>query len=128
MRNFDTGATRDTDEGKIHYRGFLSPYALRRFGQYMEKHRVQIDGNLRAPDNWKKGIPLDAYIDSLLRHTQEFHLLTEEGRMQEAEEVACAMFFNLQGFLHEMTKPVPPLTEAEMEEAYRDELPMDWTV
>lgn len=111
MRNFDTGATRDSDDGKIHFKGFLSPHALRRFGEYMEVHRVQADGSLRAPDNWKRGIPLDAYEDSLIRHVHEAHALFDEGKRAEAVDVMCAILFNVQGWLHEMTKPVLPKAE-----------------
>jgi len=107
MREFDTGATRDTDEGKIHYKGFLSPRALRRFGEYMEKHRVQANGQLRAPDNWKKGIPMDAYEDSLLRHIMEFYEHLEDGDVDAAEETMCAVMFNVQGWLHERLSPPP---------------------
>ena len=68
VRQFKTGATRDTDEGKYDYEGFISPLVLERFAQYMHKHRKQSDGNLRASDNWQKGIPKDAYIKSAWRH------------------------------------------------------------
>src|ERR1700754_2521147 len=39
IRQFSTGATRDTDAGKVDYEGFLSPYALKAFGEYMDRHR-----------------------------------------------------------------------------------------
>jgi len=68
IRRFDTGATRDTDEGKLDFEGFLSPLVLERYAQYMNKHRKQSDGKLRDSDNWQKGIPLKAYIKSLWRH------------------------------------------------------------
>ena len=105
MRNFETGATRDNDEGKIHYKGFLSPLALRAFGQYMERHRVQADGSLRAPDNWKKGMPMECYEDSLFRHVMEFMLLLEcDGDPGDLDETAAAIFFNIQGWMHEREK------------------------
>jgi len=104
MREFETGATRDTDQGKIHYKGFLSPLALKVFGEYMESHRVQADGSIRDPDNWKKGIPLDAYEDSLIRHVMEFHMLLETEGREAAAKVAPAIFFNIQGWMHEWEK------------------------
>jgi len=103
MRQFETGATRDTEEGKLDYEGFLSPFVLRRFAEYMHKHRVQADGSLRASDNWQKGIPVDAYMKSLCRHFMEVWLEYDQGRI-DAESL-CAMFFNVQGLLHESLRP-----------------------
>jgi hypothetical protein len=39
-----TGATRNLDEDKLDYEGFLSPYVLRRFAAYMHEHRKTPDG------------------------------------------------------------------------------------
>lgn len=124
MRTFsETGATRSADDGKIHYKGFLSPFALRAFGQYMEKHRIQADGKLREPDNWKLGIPLASYEDSMYRHMQEFRFVQEGGRITErdpvdgedrtvsAMDIMCALFFNVQGWLHEKAKATLPESE-----------------
>ncbi len=47
VRLFETGATRDTNEGKIEYARFLSPAAIKRYCQYMHEHRKQSDGALR---------------------------------------------------------------------------------
>lgn len=104
MRVFEGGATRQSDEGKLHYKGFLSPRALRKYAEYMESHRVQADGNTRDPDNWKKGIPLDAYEDSFIRHVFEWWELIEVGNREEAKEITPALFFNIQGWMHEMEK------------------------
>ena len=41
IRQFNTGATRDTDEDKYDYEGFYSPLVMERFAQYMNKHRKQ---------------------------------------------------------------------------------------
>ncbi len=105
MRNFDTGATRDSDESKIDFEGFLSPKALKRFGEYMQKNRIQADGKLRASDNWKKGIPLEAYMKSMWRH---FYSVWEKhhdfDHSEDQEEDLCALFFNVQGYLHEIMK------------------------
>ena len=68
VRTFDTGATRDTDDGKLDYEGFISPLVLERFARYMHTHRLQPDGTLRDSDNWQKGIPRDQYIKSAWRH------------------------------------------------------------
>src|ERR1035437_3044741 len=68
VRTFATGATRNVEEGKPDFEGFLSPLSLAEFGRYMASHQKQADGNLRASDNWQKGIPKEAYMKSLWRH------------------------------------------------------------
>lgn len=105
MRNFDTGATRDTDVGKPDYEGFLSPLVIERFGRYMDKHRHQADGKLRDSDNWQKGIPKDAYMKSGWRHFVDWWkehrgISTKDG----IEEALCALMFNVMGYLHEYLK------------------------
>lgn len=109
MRTFKTGATRNSDDGKPDYEGYVSPLVVHRFGQYMTRHRVQADGNVRASDNWQKGIPLDQYMKSLMRHVQELHLLhrgyqpelIDEEEYRDVENVLSAIIFNAQGYLHE---------------------------
>jgi hypothetical protein len=103
MRHFNTGATRDDDLTKLDYEGFLSPLVLERFAEYMNKHRKQADGKLRASDNWQKGIPRDAYIKSAWRHfidVWKFHRGLK-GR-DTMEEALCALIFNTMGYLHEI--------------------------
>ena len=111
MRKFDSGATRDTDAGKLHYRRFFSPRVLKRRAQYMETHRIQADGVARDPDNWKKGIPLDAYADSAWRHHHEFWQLLDEGQSSgpEIEEAICALMFNLEGYLDTILREENPV-------------------
>lgn len=104
MRVFETGATRDTNDTKPDYKGFLSPLAMRRFGAYMLKHQIQADGQRRASDNWKKGIPIDAYTESLIRHVVDFHAAIDAEDWATADELACAIYFNVQGYLHERVK------------------------
>lgn len=105
MRVFTTGANRSNDVGKYDYEGFLSPLVLERFGEYMNKHRVQADGALRDSDNWQKGIPKAAYIKSGWRHAIDWWkehrgFATAEG----LEEALCALLFNVMGYLHEHLK------------------------
>lgn len=99
MRQFGTGATRDSDHDKLDYFGFLSPPALKLFAEYMHKHRKQADGTMRGSDNWKLGIPMDAYRRSLIRHVMEAWAKLEQGSLPVEE--LCAIFFNVQGLLHE---------------------------
>jgi len=112
MREFKTGATRDDDSYKNDYEGFLSPLFLEAFGNYMTKHRKQADGKLRDSDNWQKGIPLSAYIKSLWRHFLDLWFLhrgykrfdIKDGHKITKIEALCAIFFNTQGYAHELLK------------------------
>lgn len=112
LRDFGTGAVRDANADKLDYRGFLSPLAMRRFAEYMHRHRRLPDGSLRSSDNWKLGIPLDSYMESLIRHVWELQLaeqgadpsLWRPGQHDDIEDVACAILFNIQGWLHERMK------------------------
>jgi len=106
MRTFPTGATRDSDENKLDYEGFLSPLALKRYAEYMHKHRKQADGALRASDNWQKGIPREQYMKSAWRHMMDWWrehrgVDRDPGNMVD-EETICALIFNAMGYLHEV--------------------------
>ena len=107
MRTFGSGATRDSDSSKIDYEGFLSPLVLKRFGEYMGRHRVQADGVLRTSDNWQKGIPREAYLKSGLRHSMDWwlhHRGYPEAARESLEDALCAVIFNAMGYLHECLK------------------------
>jgi hypothetical protein len=109
MRVFPTGATRDSDDTKLDFDGFLSPLALRRFGEYMRTHQVQADGSRRASDNWQKGIPLDAYLKSMWRHFFDvWRLHRGHGPPDDLDKALCALLFNVQGYLHERVKARRP--------------------
>lgn len=107
MRQFETGATRNVDATKPDYEGFLSPLTLLAFARYMNKNRVQADGKLRDSDNWQKGIPLNSYMKSLLRHVMDMwlHHRGYPGRASESLDDALAgVLFNVAGYTHETEK------------------------
>ncbi len=107
MREFDSGATRDTVEGKYDLEGFLSPAVLNRYAEYMNKHRTQADGKLRDSDNWQKGIPMDTYMKSGYRHFFDWwanHRHVESAIKEDVEESLCALIFNAMGYLYEYLK------------------------
>ena len=103
MRTFETGATRDTDEGKPSYVSYLSPLALKSFGEYMLEHELQPNGERREPGNWKRGMPKQAYLESHFRHLIDLWLI-HDGYESEARESIIkalnAMLFNTFGYLH----------------------------
>jgi hypothetical protein len=110
IRTFDSGATRDTTEGKLSYVKALSSIVLQRYVQYLDKHRLQPDGSMREFNNWKKGIPEDTYFDSLGRHFVAAWLLKEGFPAEDnhgpvnIEDSLCAIIFNSMGWLHEILK------------------------
>ncbi len=101
MREFETGATRDTDEGKIDLIGAMSPYVLEGWLQYMLRHRKQADGKLRSADNWKKGMPQDVCMASLGRHFLEAWKLHELGvpDKRQIHDALYAQMFNIIAYI-----------------------------
>lgn len=111
-RLFDTGATRDSSDNKLDFEGFISPRVLRMYAQYMHKCRTrnQPPGQkLRASDNWQKGIPQQEYVKSLVRHVLELWEQNDEGHVDL--DVACAIMFNVMGYVFEATRPTAVAVE-----------------
>jgi len=105
MRYFETGATRNDDEDKLDYDGFLSPLVLERYAQYMHSHRLQEDGKLRDSDNWQKGIPINQYMKSMWRHFFDVWKHHRGVNIKVSLQTAlCALLFNVMGMLHEELK------------------------
>ena len=109
LRSFETGATRDTNEGKLDFEGFLSPDVLHQFARYMNMNRLQSDGNLRDSDNWQKGMPFDVYMKSGFRHFFEWWIQHRTGGEPYEDRIAmvgaiCGVMFNCMGYLHEWLK------------------------
>lgn len=105
IRLFKTGATRDTEEGKLDFEGFFSPIVIERFGECMHKHRKQSDGKLRDSDNWQKGIPKKVYMKSFWRHFLDLWKEHRGYRSRDGiEEALCGLIFNAMGYLFEILK------------------------
>jgi hypothetical protein len=105
VRTFATGANRDIDNGKLDYEGFFSPTVMRRFAEYMHRNRFLRDGSMRDSDNWQKGIPLQVYMKSMMRHFMTCWLDHRQGGYAQEEEL-CALMFNVMGYLHQRLKGV----------------------
>lgn len=107
VRKFETGATRDTDNGKHDPEGFLHPLVIERFNEYMHQNRLQKDGSVRDSDNWQKGIPKSAYMKSMWRHFHDIwlHHRGYDHKAKEPLQIAlCGLMFNVMGYLLETLK------------------------
>ncbi len=104
-RVFASGASRDTETGKLDFEGFLSPLVIERYAEYMDSHRAMSDGSIRGSDNWQRGIPLDVYMKSLWRHFFDLWKIHRGVPAKDTlEAVLCAVLFNVMGYLHETLK------------------------
>jgi len=108
IRQFSTGATRDTDVGKLNYVKALCPLVLQYYVEYLGKHRVQSDGSLRDWDNWKKGIDKQVYMEGLGRHEHAVWLLNsgypafDNHGPVTMKDSLCGVIFNSMGMLREI--------------------------
>lgn len=112
MRQFETGASRDSDDhpDKPSYYKALSPIVLREYVKYIGRHRAVSDGSKRDWDNWKNGIPIDVYMNGLLRHTMAVWLIQHGFKSYDnngevtIKDSLNGVLFNTMGFLHEYLK------------------------
>lgn len=100
VREFETGAKRDSDKDKEDYIESVSWLTLMRYAKYMKVQEVRY-----GRGNWKKGIPIEEYEKSLLRHIQKYIANKYDHANLEPEvDHLSAAFFNLQGLIHELEK------------------------
>ena len=99
-RKFETGAIRDSGEGKEDFIETISWRAFKRYAKYMtSKKKTYGEGN------FKKGIPIESYEQSLVRHLQKYLENKYEGGTVEVEEDhLSAIIFNTFGIMHEENK------------------------
>lgn len=75
MRKFETGAIRDTGEGKYEYFGFRHPLIEQSFAKYMYEHSIMPDGSLRDANNWWKGWDKNISLQSMVRHLEDLQAI-----------------------------------------------------
>ena len=101
VRKFETGAIRDSDADKEDYTETISWTAFRRYAQYMTGKKQKYGAG-----NFKKGIPVESYEQSLLRHVQKYMVNKyENGTVETEEDHLSAMVFNIFGIMHEEAQP-----------------------
>lgn len=86
-QEFETGAVRDTSEGKGRY-DLIPVYALKRLARHYENGAKKYGDN-----NWKKGMPLRRYYDSAMRHLGNWM----EGNRDE--DHLAAVLFNVMAII-----------------------------
>lgn len=105
VRIFPSGASRDTDEWKLDYEGFLAPNVLECYAEYMHENRFLADGTVRDSDNWQKGIERSVYMKSLWRHFMDLYLEHRGHKSREGiKKALCGIMFNTMGYLFEVLR------------------------
>lgn len=100
ITKFSTGAIRDSQDGKIDFIETLSYTALARYCSYMTGKKKKYGAG-----NFKKGIPIDSYEKSLVRHLHKYMVNKyENGSEEPLEDHMSAIVFNAMGILHEEAK------------------------
>jgi hypothetical protein len=87
-QEYETGARRDTTDGKGRY-DLLQVLALRRVAVVLQRGATKYSAR-----NWEKGIPLSRFVDSALRHLMQYL----EGRRDEDHAAQAA--WNILGLIH----------------------------
>lgn len=102
ITKFNTGAIRDSQEGKEDYIETISWRAFKRYAQYMTGKKAKYGAG-----NFKKGIPIESYEKSLVRHLQKYlENKYEGGTIEKDEDHLSAMVFNIFGIMHEENLPL----------------------
>ncbi len=97
ITKFETGAIRDSQDGKEDYIETISWTAIKRLARYMTAKKAKYGAG-----NFKKGIPIDSYEKSLLRHIQKYlENKYEDGQVEKEEDHLSAILFNVCGIIHE---------------------------
>jgi len=100
VRKFKTGAIRDNDENKVNFIETISWTAFNRYAKYMTGKATKY-----GRGNFKKGIPIESYEESLIRHIDKYlRNKYENGDDEKNEDHLAAAVFNLFGIMHEEEK------------------------
>jgi len=95
-REFPTGSVRDIRTGKGRF-DLIPPLALERLARHYENGAVKYGDR-----NWERGQPISSYVDSMLRHCQNF--LAGDRSEDHLSAVSWNAFAII--FTEEMTPPL----------------------
>lgn len=86
---FDSGAVRDSQEGKGRF-DLITPFMLTRLARVYEKGARKYDAR-----NWEKGMPFSRFLDSAMRHIIKYELgYTDEDHLAQAIwNLSCIVHF-----------------------------------
>jgi len=97
VRKFSSGAIRDLEDNKFDFIETVSWTAFDRFAGYMTGKKKKYGSG-----NFKKGIDIESYERSLLRHISKYlRNKYENGNDEKEEDHLSAMVFNIFGIMHE---------------------------
>jgi hypothetical protein len=97
ITSFASGAIRDSQDGKVDFVETISFTAHERYARYMTGKKKKY-----GTGNFKKGIPIASYEQSLLRHIDKyFRNKYENGNDEPEEDHLATIRFNCDGIMHE---------------------------
>lgn len=97
IRKFESGAIRDSEENKESYTETISWTAFKRYAEYMTAKKQKYGAG-----NFKKGIPIASYEESLMRHISKYMINKyENGDLEKDQDHLSAIIFNVFGIMHE---------------------------
>jgi len=100
ITTFDSGAIRDSQDGKESYAETISWVSLKRYAEYMTAKKIKYGSG-----NFKKGIPISSYEESLMRHISKYFINKyENGDLEKSEDHLSAIVFNAFGIMFEEEK------------------------
>jgi hypothetical protein len=120
-REFSTGSVRDRVEGKGAFH-LMSPFALRAYAKRME------DGMSKYGErNWERGQPVMTYLDSGLRHINDYIADCMTGAEPREDHLGAALW-NIAAAIHTVemldlgllpeeldNRPTPPFDPSEVD-------------
>lgn len=104
ITQFNTGAIRDTQDGKLDFVETMAWMAIAEYSKYMTAKKAKYGSG-----NFHKGIPVESYQASLMRHIVKYLCIAEcrqrgvipPAWMEAHEDHLCAVIFNTLGIIYE---------------------------
>lgn len=96
ITKFSSGAIRDTQIGKTDFTETISWQAFGRYADYMTSKASKY-----GKGNFLKGIPIESYERSMLRHVHKYMVNKQGGSLEPNEDHLAAIVFNVFGIMLE---------------------------
>lgn len=119
-REFSTGSVRDEVDGKGSFH-LLSPFALRAYAKRMQDGMTKYGAR-----NWEKGQPVMNFLDSALRHINDYMADCATGEEAQEDHLGAALW-NVASAIHTVAmiergllpkelddRPEPPMTATQI--------------